>query len=188
MKRALRACALIAAIAAPAALSAQAADKPVTFGVSGGLSLPMGDFGEGLSSGYNITGHVYFKPAALKSLRLRGDVSFDRFGFDGVDGNFRSLGFVGNVVYDFPTQSSSMVKPYVLGGLGLYNGKGSVELNTGVGNLDVSGSETNLGLQVGGGLAFQLSGFSTFAEAKLVNVFSEGESSRFIPITFGVRF
>lgn len=184
MKRALRACALIAAIAAPAALSAQTADKPVTFGVSSGLSLPMGDFSEGLNSGYNITGHVYFKPAALKSLRLRGDVSFDRFSYDGTDDSFRSLGFVGNVVYDFPTPSSSMVKPYVLGGLGLFNGKTSVDL----GALEGSRSDTNLGIQVGGGLAFQLSGFSTFAEAKLVNVFSDGESARFIPITFGVRF
>jgi opacity protein-like surface antigen len=156
--------------------------------VSGGLSLPMGDFGEGLSSGFNVTGHVYYKPASLKSLRLRGDVSFDRFDADGVDGSFRSLGFAGNVVYDFPTQSSSMVKPYVLGGLGIYNGNSSVKVSTGAGNFALSGSDTNLGLQVGGGITFQLSGFSTFAEAKLVNVFTEGASARFIPITFGVRF
>ena len=62
MKRALGACALIAAIAAPAALSAQSSDKTVSFGVSGGLSLPMGDLGDVAKSGYNITGHVFFCP------------------------------------------------------------------------------------------------------------------------------
>jgi opacity protein-like surface antigen len=185
MKRALRALGLIAAIAAPAALSAQSSDKPISLGVSGGLSLPMGDFGEGLSSGFNVTGHVYFKPASLKSIRLRGDVSFDRFTADGnSDFSFRSLGVAGNVVYDFPTESSSMIKPYVLGGLGLYNGKSTVE----IGSAEVSGSDTNLGIQAGAGVAFQLSGFSTFAEARLVNIFSDGNSSRYVPIVFGVRF
>jgi Outer membrane protein beta-barrel domain len=184
MKRALRALGLIAAIAAPAALSAQSSDKPISLGVSGGLALPMGDFGEGLSSGFNVTGHVYFKPASLKSIRLRGDVSFDRFTADGnSDFSFRSLGVAGNV-YDFPTESSSMIKPYVLGGLGLYNGKSTVE----IGSAEVSGSDTNLGIQAGAGVAFQLSGFSTFAEARLVNIFSDGNSSRYVPIVFGVRF
>lgn len=185
MTRALRAFGFIAALAVPAALSAQSTNKTVSLGVSGGLSLPMGDFGEGLNSGYNITGHVYFKPASLQAIRLRGDVSFDRWAVDGAgDANSRALGFTGNVVYDFPTQSTSMVKPYVIGGLGLYNNKSSVN----IGGADFSGSDTNLGLQAGAGLTFQLSGFSTFVEGKLVNVFSDGSSARFVPITFGVRF
>jgi opacity protein-like surface antigen len=184
MKRALRALGLIAAIAAPAALSAQSSDKPISLGVSGGLSLPMGDFGEGLNSGFNVTGHVYFKPASLQSIRLRGDVSFDRFSVDGFDANVRSLGFTGNAIYDFPTQSSSMVKPYIVGGLGLYNSKFSES----VGAFEGSASDTNLGIQAGAGLTFQLSGFSTFAEARLVNIFSDNTSTRFVPIVFGVRF
>lgn len=77
-----------------------------------------------------------------------------------------------------------MVKPYVLGGLGLYNGKTTADF----GSAEISGSDTNLGLQAGAGVAFQLSGFSTFAEARLVNIFSDGNSSRFVPIVFGVRF
>jgi opacity protein-like surface antigen len=184
MKRALRACALIAAIAAPAALSAQTSDKPVTFGVSGGLSLPLGDGSEEVNTGYNITGHLFYKPATLKSLRLRADVSFDRWDYDGIDANTRALGVTGNVVYDFPSSSTSMVRPYLIGGVGLYNSKASVD----IGVIEGSTSDTNLGLQVGGGLTFQLSGFSTFAEAKFVNVLTEGGSTRFAPITFGVRF
>lgn len=178
MKHALRALALAAAVAAPAALSAQTADKPVTFGVSGGLSLPLGDFGENLNGGFNVTGHVFFKPASLQSIRLRGDVSYDRWDYDNVNANFRALGLSGNAIYDFPTASSSIMKPYVLGGLGIYNGR----------NSRLDDGDSNLGLQVGGGLTFQLSGFSTFAEAKLVNVLTDGQSTRYFPVTFGVRF
>jgi opacity protein-like surface antigen len=184
MKRALRAVALLAAIAAPAVLSAQTSERAVGLGVSGGLSLPLGDFGEGLSSGYNITGHLYFKPAALTSLRLRADVGYDRFDIDGGGGNQRMLSFAGNALYDFPTQSTSLVRPYVLGGLGIYNTKFNAD---GPSALD-DATDTNLGLQVGGGLTFQLSGFSTFAEARFVNVFGDGGSARFVPIVFGVRF
>jgi hypothetical protein len=43
-------------------------------------------------------------------------------------------------------------------------------------------------VQGGAGLAFQLSGFSTFVEGRLVNVFSDNTSIRYVPITFGVRF
>lgn len=184
MQRTLRACALIAALAAPAALAAQSADKPVSFGVSGGLSLPMGDFGDARNTGYNLTGHVYLKPASLTAVRLRGDVGYDRWDVDGFDASTRSIALAANAVYDFPAQSTSIVRPYVLGGLGLFSLKTSA---TSSGITNRSG-DTNLGLQVGGGLSFQLSGFSTFAEAKLVNVFTDGESTRYIPVTFGVRF
>jgi hypothetical protein len=184
MKHALRTCALIAAVMGPATLSAQSTERSVSVGVSGGLSLPLGDFGRVLNSGYNLTGHLYLKPAALQSVRLRADVSYDRWDLDGFNANTRSIGFAGNVVYDFPTESASMVKPYVLGGLGLFSLK-TTATSSGITNRS---GDTNLGLQVGGGLTFQLSGFSTFAEARFVNVFGDGGSSRFVPITFGVRF
>ncbi len=185
MKRALRAFGLVAALAAPAVLSAQSNNKPVSLGVSGGLSLPMGDFGEPLNSGYNITGHVYFKPASLQAVRLRGDVSFDRWAFDGSgDNSRRALGVIGNVVYDFPTPSSSMIRPYVIGGVGLFNSKTTVKTSV----AEISGSNTNIGLQGGAGLAFQLSGFSTFVEGKIVNVFTDNTNASYVPITFGVRF
>ncbi len=185
MKRALRALGLVAALAAPVALSAQSTTKAVRLGVSGGLSLPTGDFGEVLNSGYNITGHVYFTPVSLQAVRVRGDVSFDRWAFDGSGANSRrAFGVIGNVVYDFPTQSTSMVRPYVLGGLGLFNTNTTVQTSV----AEVSGSNTNLGLQGGAGLAFQLSGFSTFVEGKIVNVFTDNTNVSYVPITFGVRF
>ncbi|MBL0938991.1 MAG: outer membrane beta-barrel protein [Gemmatimonadaceae bacterium] len=185
MKRTLRALGLVAALAAPAALTAQAAEKTVGIGVSGGLSLPMGDLGEGAESGFNVTGHLYLKPAALKAFRLRGDVSYDKWNAKGVDGaSVSALGFVANAVFDLGTSSTSSVKPYVLGGVGMFNSKYKFESSV----VEVNESSTDVGIQAGAGINFQLSGFSTFAEARFVNVFGDNSSSNWIPITFGIRF
>jgi len=186
MKRALRMFGLAAALAAPAALSAQASsDRPVSFGISGGLSLPMGDLGDAVESGYTAAGHIFFKPASFNALSFRGDVSYDRWTTKvSDDANVQSLGFVANALYNVNT--TGMVKPYLLGGVGAFNSKVKLDLPGGASG--DSESSTDLGIQVGGGLRFQLSGFSTFLEAKYVNVFGDGDSSNWVPITFGIRF
>jgi opacity protein-like surface antigen len=187
MTRALRMVGLAAALAAPALLSAQSNTRPISFGVSGGLSMPMGDLGDAADAGFVVAGHVYLAPRSLTAIRFRGDVAYDKWGAKeadevGVDADFRSLSFVANAIYDVGT--SPGVRPYLLGGLGLYNSKVSVDLG-GFGS--GSASSTDLGIQVGGGLTFKLSGFDTFVEAKYVNVFGDG-STNWIPISFGVRF
>ena len=121
MQRSVRLFGVALSLAVPAALSAHEAVRPVSFGLSCGLSMPTGDLG------------------------------------DGADASTRSVGVVANAIYDFATNGTSMVKPYVLAGLGLYNNKtlGEVE------NASVAGSATDVGIQVGGGMEFQLSGFAT---------------------------
>lgn len=188
MNRTLRLLGLAAVIAMPSAVTAQVAPaRQITFGASAGLSMPTGDLGDASNAGYVIAGHVFYRPASIQALRFRGDVSFDRWGakedVEGADASRRSFGFVANALYDFASSAESGIRPYVLGGLGLYNSKTSVEFA----GETVTGSATDIGLQVGGGLQFQLSGFSTFAETKYVNVFSDGSIS-WVPITFGVRF
>ncbi len=184
MKRSLRILGLAALVAAPTFVSAQTA-RPIGFGVSGGLSLPTGDLGDGADAGYNITGHVMLRPASFTNLSFRGDVSFDRFGVKNVsDANTRFLGFTGNAIYSFPQANPGVVRPYVIGGVGAYNSK----VNVNFGSVSSSATSTDVGVQGGGGINFQLSGFSTFVEAKFVNVFGDGSSANFIPITFGVKF
>lgn len=186
MNRSLRVIGLAALVALPAMASAQES-RPVSFGVSGGLSLPVGDLGDGYDSGFNVTGHIGYKPAMFTNLSFRGDVSFDKWGSKVLDDvSTRVLGVTANAVYAFPQTTPGVVRPYVLGGVGFFNGKSS---GTVAGqSLDDSDSSTDLGIQLGGGVNFQLSGFATFVEAKFVNVFGDGSSARFIPITFGVKF
>lgn len=182
MPRSLRLIGVALGLAVPAALSAQTAARPVSFGLSGGISLPTSD---GADAGYVIAGHVYYKPSSIQALRFRADVSMDRWSVKkanaGEDASTRSVGVVANALYDFAASGTSTVKPYLLTGLGLYNTK------TSVGNDNLGGGATDVGIQVGAGMEFPLAGFATFVEAKYVNAFS-GTGVSWIPISFGVRF
>jgi opacity protein-like surface antigen len=178
---------------APSSLFAQTTTtgRPVSFGVSAGASVPVGDLGNSLKTGYNVTGHVWLTPPSLQAVGFRGDVGYDSWKFKSlsnvtnVDGSFRSLSVTGNALLKI--NSSSGLHPYIIGGGGLYNTKSSV------GSVS-SNSQSNFGVQGGAGVEFALSGFATFVEAKFVNVFSgnsgssSGNSARYVPITFGVRF
>jgi len=170
----------------PAIAGAQDA-RAISFGVMGGLSLPMGDLADGVESGYNITGSVYL-PMAGK-LKLRGDVGYESFagkGSNSVAGfDFNVLSVTGNVIFPLGMErAEGGIRPYLIGGGGLY--RGTTKLN--VVGLSSSQSSNDLGISVGGGFEFKLSGFTTFAEARFVNVFGDGNSSNWIPITFGLRF
>jgi len=171
----------------PAIAGAQDA-RSISFGVMGGLSLPMGNLGDAVESGYNITGNVLM-PLSGK-LKLRADLGYDRFEGRGVLNNLTNLNFsvlsvTGNVVFPIGTErAEGGIRPYLIGGGGLYRTSSEQSLI----GINRTVSSNDLGINVGGGFEFILSGFTTFAEARFVNVFSEGDSSNWIPITFGIRF
>jgi opacity protein-like surface antigen len=159
--------------------------------------MPMGNLSDAFGSGFNVTGHVGYKPAMFTNLSFRGDVSFDRFNakedISGTEvtqeGTFTAIGVSANAIYAFPqADASAMLRPYLLGGLGFYNTKSKVTTSLGTVESSTEISDSNLGLQAGVGAEFALSGFSTFAEAKFVNVLGDGSSIRWIPISFGIRF
>lgn len=161
--------------------------KSMSFGAMGGLSLPMGNLGDAYDSGYNITGSVYFTPASR--FMIRGDVGYESFGGQSIgtvaSSDLNMLSATGNLI--FPLSSSTAegtMRPYILGGAGIYRASSDIEVL----GVKKSSSDTNLGVAFGGGVEFKLAGFSTFAEARFTNVFSDGKSSRWIPLTFGFRF
>lgn len=177
-------------VALPAMAQAQSSttSRPVSFGVSGGASIPIGDFGDNADLGYTVGAHVLLAPASLQMLAFRGDVTYESWKSKDktVDASARALGVMGNVI--LKSSSAMAIKPYAIGGLGLLSYKSKATAT--VGGTTVTGeskSDNNFGAQVGGGLEFQLSGFTTFIEAKLVNDFSD-PSVRWVPITFGIRF
>ena len=118
--------AVAALMMTPAMVSAQS--SAVGFGLSGGLSVPTGDLGDAVDAGYSIAGHVFLKSSSMKSLRFRGDVSYSGFDYKNINASYRSLGFVGNALIDLSTNGG--VKPYVLGGLGAFNGKRSTQIGS----------------------------------------------------------
>ena len=151
------------------------------FGVSGGLTLPIGDLGNGYGAGFNVQGHASIKPSALP-FGLRGDVGLwtnsgktvNVGGISGSNPSFTLFTVNGNVVYNFEGAKDATFVPYVIGGAGIYSGNRSFG--------------TKLGLNAGGGVTFKLAGFDAFTEARFHNIFGDGGSSRLIPISFGIMF
>ena len=167
-----------------AAQAAPASSRP-TFGISGGIALPLGDFGDGFNSGYDIAAHVGFRPSG-QAFGVRAEGAFNRFGAKGggsADVHANIFGVTGNLIIGTPATPGS-VRPYFIGGAGIYNVKAEAK----VANSTVSSSDTKFGLNVGAGLDLPLSGIAAFAEARYHIVFTDGGNTAFVPIVVGVRF
>jgi opacity protein-like surface antigen len=175
--------ALALAVAAGAA-GAQSSTRPFSLGISGGPSFPTGDAGDGLNTGFIVAGHLGIQPS-VSPIGFRLDLGYNRWEVDGADANLRAISGTANAMLMFPTATGSSVRPYLSGGVGLYNTKGSVD----VGDRTVSGdSETNFGLNAGAGIDFGLSGLSTFVELRFHSIFTEERNTNYVPVVFGVRF
>jgi opacity protein-like surface antigen len=172
---------LVASALVPTMLAAQATTRP-TFGVSGGVAFPTGDFADGVSTGYNVSAHIGFKPA-LSPIGLRIEGMYNQFDFKGsTDATFKILAGTANAVIMSSAAPGSM-RPYFIAGLGAYNAKRS----------DLSGSDTKFGLNGGAGLDLALSGINAFVEARYHYVLSKDDATGtvntgFVPLVVGVRF
>jgi len=187
MTRALWGMALGAALAAAsggaAPLAAQES-KAVSLGVSGGISLPTMNLGDVVDPGYAVAGHLYVTPSASKLVLFRGDVSYDRWlkknaSVPGQNVDWYALGVSANALIRPGAETDATVRPYLLAGAGVYSLKSTAS---------GAKTESDFALQGGGGVEFQLAGFSTFVEAKYVNAFANGSDRNWVPVTVGVRF
>ncbi len=183
MKTFIVGAAVLAAIAATAPAAQAQQQGAVTFGFSGGLTLPTGDLGNTQGSGFNLQGHATIKPSSLP-IGLRGDLGLwttpgktVRPIAGGASVSYPGVTWITanvNGVYNFEGAKDATFVPYVLGGVGVYNG--------------TEGIGTKFGVNGGGGVTFKLSGFDAFAEARFHNIFTDGFSSRIIPLSFGINF
>lgn len=175
MNRFVRTALMVGAIALAA--GATEASAQVGFAIGGGPTFPMGDLSDGLEMGYHGQLSVSFG-LPLIPVGLRADGMFTRFNAEGdIDGHLQYMSGTLNAVINLPTPG---ITPYLIGGAGFYSGKAEL------GDIE-SDSETDLGVNVGAGVRIGLPGLGIFAEARLHNVFTEGESSRFVPVTLGIR-
>lgn len=155
--------------------SAQSA-KPVSLGISLGAAIPIGNFGDVYQTGYNGTVSLGFNSAGTP-LGIRIDGMYNSFSDrnDLVQSrpDYRIISGNANLVYALPGVG---IRPYLIGGAGMYGQKPNI-----------SGAKTtnNFGLNGGLGASFQLSGFSTFVEARFHHIFSD-VATQFIPVTFGI--
>src|SRR6476660_6590722 len=124
-------------------LGAQAAHaQGMSFGFGGGVVVPTGTLSDGTSTGYTGSALVRLQPPA-SPVGFHVDAFYTRFGLDGgVDGHSRMIGGTANAVFAFP--GASLARPYLFGGLGVYNGQ------TTVGDVSFD-SQTKFGFNAGAG-------------------------------------
>lgn len=165
-------------LAALAAVSPAAhAQRRTSVGFAAGASIPVGDLGDATSTGYHVLGTLSFSGTASSPVGFRFDGMYNSLSgkSSGPDVNVWSVN--GNLVYAIP--GGMTATPYLIGGAGWYNSKA-----------DQSGAESSndIGINVGIGARFALSGFSTFAEVRYHHIFSDPNSFQMIPLTFGILF
>lgn len=167
-------------VAFTAVASTAHAQSPVHFGVSAGASMPTGDFGDAADMGYNVAGLVELSlPAAPVS--FRGELGYNSWGFKSsvADGeSVSALSGAVNAVYAFPMPAAP-VKPYVIGGLGMYH------LSTSISGVS---AENKFGFNAGAGLKFNLGTINALAEVRYTHIATEGSSTSYLPISFGILF
>ena len=151
----------------------------VNVGIAAGAAIPVGDFADAFNTGYNGTVMLDIQPVR-SPVGLRIDGMYNKFiGRDDLGVNQPDASIIGgtaDIVYKLPGVG---IRPYLIGGVGYYGYK-----------LDVAGADrTNkFGLNGGVGAQFALSGFNAFLEARFHHVSTEGASTQFIPVIFGLSF
>lgn len=174
MRRILSAFVVGAALVAGA--STAEAQRPFTVGLSAAAAIPLSDLSDSHKVGYNAAAHLGINmPASPIGFRLEGFYNKFAGQDEGVFTNedVRIAGGNVNITYAFGGMG---LRPYVIGGVGSYNVKPDGGL-----------SRTDFGINAGAGAKFQLSGLSTFVEARLHSITGDPQL-QYVPITFGIEF
>lgn len=206
-----------AAIAAPYVAHAQAAtDAPaIGFGIIGGATFPVGDYGKAAATGYNIGGFVDFG-RRLGPFGIRADVLYHGFGdqdivetagtgttFD-LSNKYSMVTGTLNGVFGIPLENSP-IRPYLTAGVGAYYISDSprcvTDSTTCASFVRDFGEEstTKFGINGGAGIEFGLGGAAAFLETRFHQVFqgtpdltcTQAECNRLalqmVPVQLGVR-
>ncbi|HWZ59131.1 MAG TPA: hypothetical protein VNW46_09165 [Gemmatimonadaceae bacterium] len=151
------------------------------FAVGIGPSFPIGDIGKYAGTGFNVLGaftfHIPYSP-----LGVRLDGSFSQFSYDHIPGNARVFAGTANAVYSF---RGSIIRPYVLGGYGLYHAPHIETINDHIETSSgyASGLNAGIGARTGG-----VAGLGLFAEFRFHYVFTPHSGAEFFPLTVGITF
>jgi hypothetical protein len=164
---------LALALCATPALQGQHAQptEGISFGLGGGLTLPTGDYGTFDKAGWHLLGLIQL-PISNSPIHLRFDALYGSTSHKGGGGSTTLTGATADLLYHIGERASS-VRPYVLGGLGIYN-------------VSDGSSATKFAYGLGGGILFGLGGSHAFLEGRYMSVQTSGSSLTFFPITLGL--
>jgi hypothetical protein len=167
-------------LVAPATVWAQGAE----FALGGGVGFPTGNFDNSVKTGWHGLVGVSFVPNGWP-VGIQIDGQYQQYKFDGSASlKDRFIMGTGNVVFKFKSSEGSKVRPYIIGGPGIYNIKATGSNDIGV---LTSGGTTKFGFNAGVGFDFKAGGAGLFVESRFHNVFTSGADVKFIPVTLGIR-
>ena len=191
------------ALAALCAVSSTAVAQKAGIGLGGsiGANVPNGEFGDGAKTGlvangfvgigtgrFGIRGELFWSRSDLDNAIIRkvGNAVLPSDGIGTVSGNVNLLGASANLVLPL---TQSIVKPYVIGGVGVYRRRVAQDIG---GTLDefrsLRTTDTDLGYNGGVGLSIGGTGPSLFIEARYVSVATSPDRTRFVPVVVGFSF
>src|SRR5262249_35611148 len=144
--------------------------RMISFGIGGGVAVPVSDAKDAFKNGFNGQGFVRFN---LKFLPIQPRVEFN---FSKLDLNHLKFGETatqqirsGLATAQIDLIHSGPIRPYLLAGLGAYNLKTELDDAT-----TPSESDTRFGINGGGGLLFHFgSTISAYAEGRVDNVYTD---------------
>ena len=184
MKRIVRSAVVLSVVTLASVATAQAQGPGrASFHLAAGVTLPMGDFGDGFGTGFQGLGGVNFGLGGLPfAIRVDGfygqNSADDALGVD--NGKIKMFGGMAGGQFNFGSDASS-VKPYILAQVGMVNNKFTCDGCT-------SSGETDFAFGGGGGIGFGLGSMAAFVEGQYMSVQSEGSSANFIAARLGIRF
>src|SRR5262245_31793383 len=119
----VRGVAALGVIAALGATSAEAQSNRITVGAGGGIAIPLGDYSDATKTGWDLTGAVQVKPAT-SPVGFQIDGTYQENKLDPSSaGKDRWFYGTGNIVFWLPVAEVTRIRPYLLGGGGIYNFK-----------------------------------------------------------------
>ena len=165
------------------------AKRFVSFGIGGGMSVPVSDASDAFKNGFNAQGFIRFNPPMLPVIP-RLDLNYSRFDLNDaqtlVPGMGQIVSGLANIqVYVLPV---GPIRPYVIAGLGAYGIKTATEGPGGIAKSDI-----RFGINGGGGVTMKLGSFSAYVEGRVDNVYTDSgvidaSKVQVVPVTFGIVF
>jgi hypothetical protein len=161
------------------------AQRPISIGLGGGVSIPEGDLRDGVTTGWHALGTVAVG-SLMQPLGLRLDAAYNRFAFSDeaqalfADDANQTIGSVTlNASYRLPMTNSSL-SPYIISGLGAYRTECSVDPGC-----DAS---TRYGWNAGLGTKLYILGVRSFLEGRYHRTDRGERDVHYFPVTFGLMF
>ena len=192
----------VAAMSLGAAAPLMAQKAGLGFGASIGANVPNGDYSNGTKTGlvangfiglgtgrFGLRGELFWSRSDLDNAIIRkvGDAVLPSEGVGNVTGNVNLIGGTANIVLPL---TQSVVKPYLIGGVGVYNRRVSQNVAGTVDEFQSLKDSQSRKVGYNGGIGLSIGGVgpSFFIEARYHSVATEPDKTRFVPVVLGFSF